>query len=130
MFPLSPPCRVSTVLFWSLWERTEKDAFGELVSVGRVGDRRLRCLSGYFDVITLEHIPRRARKVFYVATIEDRHTEVGISSRRDDCDLQGRKINFTNSKTLVGVRTDRDPRDAARPSPLKNEEIKLKNQKM
>ena len=26
------------------------------------------------------------------------------------CDLQGRKINFTNSKTLVDVATDRDAR--------------------
>ena len=27
-----------------------------------------------------------------------------------DCDLQGRKINFTNSRTLVGVATDRGAR--------------------
>ena len=29
-----------------------------------------------------------------------------------DCDFQGRKINFTNSKTVVGFATDRDARDA------------------
>ena len=28
------------------------------------------------------------------------------------CDLQGRKIIFTNSKTLVGVATERDARNA------------------
>ena len=54
--PLSPPCRVSTVLFWSLWERTEKVAFGELVSVGRVGDRHLRFLKGDIGVITRGHM--------------------------------------------------------------------------
>ena len=64
-----PWCQMD--LAWSLWKRAKKDPDGELVAVGRVRVRRLRCLNGYFDVNTLEHTPRRARKVFYVGIIED-----------------------------------------------------------
>ena len=46
-----------------------------------------------------------------------------------DCDLQGRKINFTNSKTLVGRCRDRRDAPLACPNVKNLQKIKKRHQK-